>query len=157
MSIYVESGFRFDFSAAQGCVIHDKAEPHDGNTFWSGVDFRIFEPNCEIWIEVKSWRLGRVADQTERKRRSADFNSKFLSDRIIEFRDDIVNKFLGTTSYLAWSGKGVPERVQYVVFLEPPNTSSQPLLESFQLQLRDEFKNAQARSWGGASPIKLSI
>jgi hypothetical protein len=145
----------FDFSTAQGSVIHDRADPHDGNTFWSGVDFRIFEPNLEIWIEVKSWKFGRGSDQTERKRRSIEFNQKFLDDRLKEFRDDIVIKFLGTSCYLAWSGKGIPERVQYIVFLEPPNVGSQPLVEAFTLELRDAFKNAQARSWGRRITYKV--
>lgn len=65
-----------------------------------------------------------------------------------EFREDIFNKFLGTTSYLAWSGLGIPDHVFYVVFLEPPNQGSAPLVNVFRERLRNEFKNAQATPWG---------
>lgn len=155
MSVYREKNLRFDFSSAQGSVIHDKAEPHDGNTFWDGVDFRVFEPDREIWIEVKDWKFGRGSDRTVRNQRRIEFNQKFLDDHLKEFRNDIVHKFLGTTCYLTWSHKGIPERVQYVVLLEPPNVGSQPLVESFALELRDAFKNAQARSWGRRITYKV--
>ena len=149
MRIYEESGFRFDFTAANDSVIHDKADPHDGNTFWPGVDFRAIENNAhEIWIEVKSWDFKRFLDRTARKQAKGDFLAKFVREGAEEFRNDIVAKFLGATCYLAWSGTGIPQSVHYVVLLEPPDRGSRALLGPFQDRLRDQFKQAQARSWG---------
>ena len=148
MSVYEESGFRFDLSAADHSVIHDKADLHDGNTFWPGVDFRVFEGDSQIWIEVKSWDFKMFLDRMERKQVKRDFFAKFIKEGADEFRNAIVAKFLGTTCYLAWSGLGVPQSVHYVVFLEPPDRGSRPLLGPFQDRLRDQFKQAQARPWG---------
>ena len=78
----------------------------------------------------------------------SDPGYKLVKDAADEFRDDIVAKFLGTTSYLVWSGNSLPSTVQYIVFLEPPDRGSRALLGPFQDRLRDQFKNAQARPWG---------
>ena len=146
MSIYEESGFQFDFTAANFSAIHDKATPHDGNTIWKGIDFRVFENNDhQIWIEVKSWDLKRFANQPARRKAKDQFCAKLTENGA----DDIVRKFLGTTCYLAWSGLGIPQSVHYVVFLEPPDRGSRPLLGPFQDRLRGQFKQAQARDWGG--------
>ena len=149
MSVYEESGFRFDFTAANNSVVHDKADPHDGNTFWPGVDFRVFENNDhQVWIEVKSWDFKTFLDRMERKRIKRDFLAKFVKEGAEEFRNDIAAKFLGATCYLAWAGLGIPQSVCYVVFLEPPDRGSRPLLGPFQDRLRGQFKQAQARGWG---------
>ena len=148
MSVYEESGFAFDFTAALNSAVHDKDAPHDGNTFWPGVDFRVFSTGKEVWVEVKSWSFKKILDSVERKSAKKDYRTKLLQGRADEFRDDIVGKFLGTTSYLAWSGLGVPNRVFYIVFLEPPDRGSAALLGPFRDRLRDEFKNAQSRPWG---------
>ena len=148
MSVYQESGFQFDFTAAVQSVIHDKDLPHDGNTFWPGVDFRVFEDDREVWIEVKSWSFKLILDKIERRQAKKDYQNKLLGDAAGEFRRDIVEKFLGTSCYLAWAQHSMPQEVYYVVFLEPPNKGSQPLLGPFQDRLRDQFKNAQARPWG---------
>jgi hypothetical protein len=147
LSIFDESRFRFDFSAASGgATIHDKNDDGcDGNTVWPGVDFRVKEANKEVWIEVKSWSLQSILDRASRRGAHRDFTIKMAAD---QFRDDIVAKFLGTTSFLAWSGIGIPQKVNFVVFLEPPNRATRALLSPFKDRLRDEFKNAQARAWG---------
>ncbi len=147
MSTFDESGFRFDFSAASsGAIIHDKNDDGcDGNTFWPGVDFRVKEAPQEVWIEVKSWSLQSILERASRRGAGRDFALKMAAD---QFRDDIVAKFLGTTSFLAWSGIGIPQKVKFVVFLEPPNRASRALLSPFKDRLCDEFKNAQARPWG---------
>ena len=154
MSVYEESGFRFDFTSATESAIHDKADPHDGNTIWPGVDFRVLENDVEIWIEVKSWSLKQIRDRTERHQAKQDYYGK-LNTGIDAFRDVIVHKFLGTTSSLAWSGLGVPKRVNYIVFLEPPNRGGRALLGPFQDRLRNQFKNAQARTWGSRIRYKV--
>ncbi len=156
MTLYQESGFRFDFTAASHSAIHDRggpdednlntATPRDGNTFWPGIDFRVTEDSREVWVEVKSWSYKLILQKDERLKARKDYTRKMGAD---EFRADILQKFLGTTSYLAWSGMTVPTRVFYVVFLEPPDRSSAALLLPFQDKLRHEFKNAQARPWGG--------
>jgi len=149
MSVYQESGFEFDFTSAPYSIIHDKDFPQDGNTFWPGVDFRIFEAEREVWIEVKSWSFKLILDKIERRTAKKDFTRKLLKDAADEFRNDIMAKFLGTTSYLVWSGNSIPHKVLYLVFLEPPDRGSRPLLGPFQDRLRDQFKNAQARRpWG---------
>jgi hypothetical protein len=148
MSVYEESGFQFDFTSAIDSSIHDKDLPHDGNTFWPGVDFRVVESQREVWIEVKSWSFSRIHDKVERRTAQRDFAQKLVKDATDEFRDEIVAKFFGTTSYLVWSGISVPPAVTYIVFLEPPNRGSRALLGPFQDRLRDQFKNAQARPWG---------
>ncbi len=145
MSVYRESGFEFDFSSARSSTIHDKAEPHDGNTFWPGVDFRIVEPEEDVWIEVKSWSYDLIRDRSERWRAARDWNERVGTDLL---RDETVGKFFGTTAYLAWSERGLPPRVRYVVFLQPPTRKDRGLLGPFRERLRDEFKNAQAREWG---------
>lgn len=155
MSVYEESGLRFDFTSAQQSVLHDKDTPHDGNTFWPGVDFRVFESDRELWIEVKSWSFKRIVERTERQQAKKDFARKLLESATEEFRNDIVAKFLGTTAYLVWSGKGIPQLVYYVIFLEPPNRGSRALLGPFQTRLRDQFKNAQARPWGQRIKYKV--
>lgn len=149
MRIYQESGFSFDFRAALHSVVHDKAEPFgDGNAFWPAIDFRVVESDYEVWIEVKSWSFKAILDRVARRSAKKDFESKLLKKGADEFRNDIVGKFLGTTSYLAWSGHKLPASVCYVVFLEPPDRGTRPLLGPFQDRLRDEFKNAQGRAWG---------
>jgi hypothetical protein len=148
MNIYHESGFAFDFSAAVGSVVHDKDAPHDGNTFWPGVDFRVLETDGQVWIEVKSWSFKTIIDKIERQQAKKDFAAKMIARSADEFRDDIVAKFLGTTCYLYWSGLELPQRVNYIVFLEPPDRGSRALLGPFQDRLRNQFKSAQARPWG---------
>ncbi len=149
MSVYEESGFRFDFTAATRSVIHDKADPHDGNTFWPGIDFRVFEENNhQVWVEVKSWSFKRILESSERKQAKKDYQSKLTGKAADEFRRDIVDKFLGTSCYLSWSGLGLPQTVSYAIFLEPPDRGTRALLGPFQDRLRDAFKNAQIRSWG---------
>lgn len=155
MNIYEEPPFSFDFSLAKQCARHDKPSPEDGNTFWPGVDFRIIESNREVWIEVKSWKCKSLQNRTERKRIQSDFDKKFVNKDIDEFRDAIVSKFLGTTCYLAWSGIGVPNKVCYIIFLEPPNRGSNPFLLTFARHLGNGFKNAQARSWGRRIQVKV--
>ena len=155
MTRYKESGFWFDFTAANHSAIHDKgspdednsnaATPRDGNTFWRGVDFRVTEDTRAIWVEVKGWNSRQIFQQGRRGASRLDFERRLKAN---ELRDEIIDKFLGTTSYLAWSGMGLPDRVFYVVFLEPPDRGSAPLLLPFRDRLRDEFKNAQARTWG---------
>ena len=148
MSVYKESGFTFDFGAASAIAVHDKADPHDGNTFWPGVDFRVADGGREVWIEVKSWSYRRILDRVERRGAMKDYEAKLAQKTTEEFRDEIVAKFLGTSCYLGWSGLGIQPRVLYVVFLEPPDRGSRALLGPFRDRLRDEFKNAQARPWG---------
>jgi len=151
MSVYDEPPFRFDFSTANDSVKHD-APPHN---IWRGVDFRVMETSREVWVEVKSWKFKAMQDRTERKRSQGDYNQKFLKNKVNEFRDEIITKFLGTTSYLAWSQIGVPSRVYYIVFLEPPNRGSQALIGPFQDRVRNEFKNVQTLSWGRRIQYKV--
>ncbi len=156
MRLYKESGFLFDFTAANHSTIHDKGGPdednpdaaitRDGNTFWHGVDFRVMEDSQEVWIEVKSWSTQQINQQMAWRSIDKDYKTRTKAN---ELRDEIIDKFLGTTSYLTWSGTGIPNRVLYVVLLQPPNRRSAPLLLPFRDRLRDKFKNAQSRSWGG--------
>jgi len=152
LSVLSESGFSFDFSASPGgAVTHDRVSG-DGNTMWPGVDFRVAEHDREIWIEIKSWSFKRILEKVERYKSNRDFKQKMIAD---EFRDEIFSKFLGTTSFLSWSGIGLPNSVTYVVFLEPPNRGSRALLQPFRDRLRDEFKNTRDLSWG--SRIGLEV
>jgi hypothetical protein len=146
VSALTESGFRFGF-AGDEAVRHDQRSG-DGNTFWPGVDFRVMEVGRQVWIEVKSWSFGRDTDRTEGKRAAADYADKLEGRSANLFRDEIAAKFLGTTAYLAWSGLGIPERVLYVVLLEPPSRGSRALLGPLRDRLRERFKQAQARPWG---------
>jgi len=147
VSVFEESGFRFDFAKADKSVIHDKTTAeNDGNTIWPGIDFRIFEQKRQVWVEVKSWSFKKIVDKAERHHASRDYRIKMGADG---FRDDILAKFLGTTSYLVWSNRGIPSKVLFVVFLEPPNRGSRALLLPFQDRLRDTFKNLRQQPWGG--------
>ena len=116
----------------------------------------MFEESRELWIEVKSWSFKRIVDRTERRTAKRDFARKLINRAADEFRTEITLKFLGTTSYIAWSRLGIPETVRYVVFLEPPDRGSRPLLGPFQDRLRDQFKNAQARRWGRRIQFKVA-
>lgn len=145
MSIFREPPFEFDFTAAPACFRHDEPLPHDGNNVWPGVDFSVQEHSRQLWIEVKSWSFKAILKKAERHKASRDWRLKVASDSL---RDAIVAKFIGTTAYLHWSGIGLPERVDYIVLLEPPNRSSRPLLGPLRDRLRDEFKKANSRPWG---------
>lgn len=148
MREYEEPPFRFDFRSATHSTKHDKQPPDDWNTFWPGVDFRVTEKDREVWIEVKSWKFKAMRDRAVRQHTQSDYYRKLLKKDVEAFRDEIVTKFFGTTSYLVWSKMGIPETVYYVVFLEPPNRGSRALLGPFQTRLREQFKDARSRPWG---------
>ena len=129
-----ESGIEFDFSGAVTAVRHDESPPKgEGNKVWPGVDFRVDEGSREIWIEVKSWRR---KNQAERIAADKEFPKVLASE---EFRAWIVDKFLGTTAYLAWTGAFAPKPLIYVVLLDFPRRDHRALLGPFNQRLRATF------------------
>jgi hypothetical protein len=137
----VESQIEFDFSAARNVFEHDTTSSKcqgtstaDGNTFWPGVDFRVEDERGWIWLEVKNWR-GRMRGSFAHKLKSQSF------------ADEMRSKFLGTAAYLAWHGTFAPVSIRYVLLFEPPDTSDEALLATFQDLIRAEM----------AAPRRLNI
>ncbi len=147
MQIY-ESPFIFEFPDGIVCLRHDALDNGDGNNVWPGIDIRVEIPGRHLWIEVKSWNIPDLQDETLKTRISKDFQSKLATKKMEKFRDDIFGKFLGTTSFLSWSGIGIPENVTYIILLQPPTRSGSALLGPFQTRLREHFKNAVSTKWG---------
>ena len=129
-----ESGIEFDFTSAVAAVRHDESPPKgEGNKVWPGVDFRVDEGSRELWIEVKSWVRKKQAEQIAADR---EFPKALASE---DLRMWIVDKFLGTTAYLAWTGAFVARRVLYVIVLDSPRRDRTALLGAFSQRLRASF------------------
>jgi hypothetical protein len=97
-----ESGIEIRFPDGVICTKHD-AE----NSIWPGVDFIFDGGDAWIWLEIKNWRRAGPKRKT-----LSELNSKLW------FEDNLVPKFLGTTSYLAHRGVFVSKPLTYVALLE---------------------------------------
>ena len=134
MRIVEESGIEFDFTNAASLALHDRARPTgEGNGTWPGVDFRVDEGARELWIEVKSWVR---KTQPERVAAEKEFPKVLASE---DLRVWIVDKFLGTTAFLAWTGTFAPKEVIYVVLFDSSRRDRTALLVSFKDRLRASF------------------
>lgn len=129
-----ESDIEFDFSNALQVFEHDTTSSKcegdsiaDGNTVWSGVDFRVEDNAGWIWIEVKNWR------GTKGK---SDYLSKLKSK---PFAEPMRAKFLGTTAFLAWNGNFDIAPLHYVLLFEPHPRADRSLNAPFQDLIRSEL------------------
>lgn len=112
MSVIVESGIEIDFTPAVSVVKHDLL-----NSVWPGVDYIIDDGAQEIWLEIKNWEpTGMSAKRRGGQRWS--FLCKMRSKTF--FREELRGKFLGTTSFLCYTGTPPIRPVLYVVLLESP-------------------------------------
>ena len=136
MSLFVESGIEFDFTRAVTVVEHDKAlsASSDGNTTWPGVDFRLEYAAGWIWLKVKSWEPSRIAPN--RRGGNRRFNSKMRSKA---FCQEMREKFLGTSAYLAWDNRLLLAPTRYILLFEPPSPSDVALLGTFLTILEGQF------------------
>lgn len=110
--ILSENPFNFDVSPFPGSDYHDHRG--DGNTNWSGVDFRIPYGTREFWVEVKSYDLTRI----EPRRRGGvvqQFKAKMKSKH---FADELMSKFYGTACYRSVTGHNFPDFVFFVVLIQ---------------------------------------
>lgn len=148
-----EHPFKFLFPDGTDCKKHDSTLlGDDGNKIWQGIDIRVVEHSREVWVEVKCWSFKKILERARRHATKRDFQLRAAS---VDLRNEIVQKFLTTTAFLSWSRIGVPEKVLFEVFLEPPNAGSSPLLGPSRDALRDEFKNAQSRPWGNRIAFRV--
>jgi hypothetical protein len=139
VTIEVESGIDFDFRTAVDLKRHDRpvAQGGEGNTIWNGVDFRVLDSVGWVWVEVKSWNPGRIAP-----RYRGGNQRRFVGRmRSREFGLELRAKFLGTTSFLAWTGAFLPAPVTYVVVLQPPRPLDKALMGTFATRVRAAFPN----------------
>ena len=131
MSLHTESGIQFDFDGALQVIRHFDPKitncQMDGDHPWDKIDFRIqVSATHWIWLEVKSWDPSHI-DKPFRDQALADFLSKLKTKELArELRD----KFVGTTSYLAWSDNFARVKTEYVCLVEPPITSNSALLKN---------------------------
>ena len=145
MSLFIESGIEFDFTRALTVVEHDRAlsGSSDGNTTWPGVDFRLETAVGWIWLEVKSWEPSRIEPQRRGGNRRR-FNSKMRSK---VFCQEMREKFLGTSAYLAWDNRLLIAPTRYILLFEPPSPLDVALLGSFMNILENQFPIP--RKWRG--------
>ena len=142
-SVFVESGIEFDFTKALFVKEHDKplSPTSDGNTIFGGVDFRIEDAQGLLWIEVKSWHLSRFSSK-DRGGQTRSFLAKMQSKSLPL---TIRSKFLGTTAFYAWNAIPLPEKLRFVILLEPPRSQDMALMVAFQDRMRSKMN--PPRSW----------
>jgi hypothetical protein len=110
MSIYVESGIEINLTAAQSC------ETHENYYIWSGVDCIIIEEFQQIWLELKNWNAQEIEDERRDAVRN-DFLTKMQSDT---YPKKLLDKFLGTCSFLTLTGTPPNAPISYVLLFECP-------------------------------------
>lgn len=152
--LFVESNIEFDFSAALRVMKHDKpidpAHPEQqGNTNWPGMDFCIEEAAGWIWLEVKSWDPTHIAPQ----RRGGNRWSFICNMRSDIYAKDMRNKFLGTTSFLAWTNTFPLAPTKVVMLFQPPRPMDSALVGSRSLRMRGHIPNRSL--W--QKPILVSV
>ena len=137
MSVFVESRIEFDFTQAASVVPHDGRPAGQGNSVWPGVDFCIEEPPDWIWLEVKNWDPTHFAA----KDRGGSRWSFLCKMRSKSFTKDIRDKFLGTTSFLAWRGILPVAPTRFILLFQPPRPLDSALLVTFQSRIKSQVPN----------------
>ncbi len=149
MSVFVESRIAFDFTRAAGTVQHDKPAPGHGNSVWPGVDFCLQDGAEQLWLEVKSWHPMHIAPRSRGGSRRS-FLSKIKSN---VFTQEMRNKFLGTTAFLAWANSFVPAPTRFILLFQPPRPLDAALLVTFQNRIKLQVPNL--RVWH--QPIFVAV
>lgn len=157
MSVYVESGIRFDFGAAFKVVEYEAlvswlpgVSPTARNTFWPGIDFYIEDaPDEAIWLEVKSWNPARLAPK-DRGGNRRSFLGKMKSNA---FAQEMRGKFLGASSYFAWNSQPLPSSVRFLLLFEPPRSIDSALILTFGQKINSQLMPPRALTWH----IRISV
>lgn len=149
MSVFVESRIEFDFTRAISAVQHDKPAPGHGNSVWPGVDFCLQDGVEQLWLEVKSWHLAHIAPRSRGGSRRS-FPSKIKSKA---FTQEMRNKFLGTTAFLAWTNNFTLAPTRYILLFQPPRPLDAALLVTFQSRIKAQVPNLSA--W--AEPVFVAV
>jgi hypothetical protein len=110
MSLYTESGIEVDLTAAQS------HETHENYYIWSGVDSVIIEEFQQVWLELKNWNAKEIEDERRDAVRD-DFLAKMRSDT---YPQKLLDKFLGTCSFLTLTGTPPNAPISYVLLFECP-------------------------------------
>ena len=149
MSVFVESRIEFDFTRAASAVQHDKPAPGHGNNVWPGVDFCLQDDLEQLWLEVKSWHPAHFAPK-DRGGSRRSFLSKMKSK---VFTQEVRNKFLGTTAFLAWTNSFAPAPTRFILLFQPPRPLDAALLVTFQNRIKSQVPNL--RVW--QQPIYVAV
>lgn len=149
MSVWEESGIRFDFSGAAHSEKHD-AE----NRAFPAVDFLVHEtPGNWLYVEVKNWEPASLPAHAQAESR-ADFAAKMQS---AVFYQELRNKFLGTSAFLTLMKKPQPtQRVLFVVVLESPILTSEFLSHAI-TRMRGQLPNRPNKGMEWAVSFDVAV
>lgn len=149
MSVFIESHIEFDFTHAVSAAAHDERSGGQGNNIWNGVDFCLQDGAEQLWLEVKSWNAAHI-DPRNRGGSRRSFLSKMKSK---VFTQEMRNKFIGTTAFLAWTNNFTPAPTRYVLLFQPPHALDAALLVTFQNRIKSQVPNP--RVW--QQPIYVAV
>ncbi len=149
MSVFIESRIEFDFTRAAAVAPHDKSAPGHGNNIWPGVDFCLQDGAEQLWLEVKSWHPAHIAARNRGGSRRS-FLSKMKSKA---FTQEMRNKFLGTTAFLAWTDQFALAPTRFILLFQPPRPLDAALLVTFQSRIKAQVPNL--RTW--QQPIFIAV
>ena len=151
MSVFVESDIEFDFTKAHRVIEYENlmaglpgASANQRNTFWPGIDFHIEDaPDDVIWLEVKSWHPASIAPKYRGGSRRS-FQCKMKSKT---YAKEIREKFLGVSAFFLWDNRPVPEKVRFLLLLEPPNPVDAALVLTFGQKVRSQLRPPKILAW----------
>ena len=138
MPTVVESGIEFSYAAPASFVKLDVGD--HSRSGWKGVDFVIDEGKAWIWLEVSNYRYDRL-----RHIRISNMNRNRLFD-------ELLGKYLGTTSFLAHKGDFVCKPLLYALILEVPSFDSSLLNASL-----DRMRNYVRPSGPWKCPVQAAV
>lgn len=130
-------------------MAHDERPGGQGNNIWNGVDFCLQDGAEHLWLEVKSWHPAHINPRNRGGSRRS-FLSKMKSKA---FTQEMRNKFLGTTAFLAWTDQFVPAPTRFILLFHPPRPLDAALLVTFQNRIKAQVPNL--RVW--QQPIFVAV
>ena len=140
MIVFLEDDVEFDFTRAVSVIAHDERPGGQGNNIWKGVDFCLQDGPDQIWLEVKSWNPAHIAPRSRGGSRRS-FLSKMKSRA---FTQEVRNKFLCTTAFLAWTGAFTLAPTRFILLFQPPRPLDAALLVTFQSRIKSQVPNLKA-------------
>ena len=149
MSVFIERRIEFDFTHAVSAAPHDARLGGHGNDKWPGVDFCIQDGQEWIWLEVKSWDPTHIVAK-ERGGSRWSFICKMKSKA---FTQEMRNKFLGTTAFLAWRNIFPLAPTRFILLFQPPHALDSALLVTFQSRIKSQVANL--KTW--QEPIYAAV
>ena len=69
------------------------------------------------------------------------------------YTQEMRNKFLGTTAFLAWTNNFMPAPTRYILLFQPPRPLDAALLVTFQSRIKSQVPNL--RVWH--EPISVAV